>query len=115
MRNLQTRDLFDAGRLIMKLGVRNEIEEIAKRAEENKGKPIKIDMGFDLFFGILEKAMQKNAEKDIYIFIANIFECTWEEVQCMDPMDLFDKLGQVADFERWKNFFKRVAKMIPKI
>jgi len=114
MRNLETRDLFEAGRLISKIGIREEILEIAKRAEENAGKKIKIDFGVDLILGIFEKAMHQNTEKEIYVFIANIFECTWEDVQHMDPLDLFDKLEQVADFEKWKSFFKRAVRLIPK-
>lgn len=111
MRSLRTSDLFNAGRMIFKIGVRKEIEEVVRRAEETKANKTKIDLSFDLFFGILEKAMQKNAEKEIYIFIADIFECDWEEVRDMDPIELFDKLEQVADFEKWKSFFKRAARL----
>lgn len=114
MRGLETRDIFSACRLISKIGVREEIREVALRAEENKTKRVKADMGFDLLFGILEKATQENAEQEIYKFIADLFGCTWEEVRAMDPVDLLDKLEEVANIEKWKNFFKRVAALMKK-
>ena len=50
----------------------------------------------------------------LYKFIANLFECNWEEVRDMDPVELLDKLEQVADIEKWKSFFKRVAALMKK-
>ena len=109
VRKLQTSDLFAAIRLLKKIGVREEIKEVAKRAEESKEKIIKTDMGFDLFFGILEKAAEENAETEVYKFIADLFGCTWKEVSVMNPIQLFKQLSEVADFKEWKDFFKCVA------
>ena len=110
MRNLQTSDIFSMCRLLTKIGVRDEIREIAERAEESKTKKIKLDFGFDLFFGILEKATQANAENEIYIFIADILECDPQQVRIMNPLDLFKQLNEAISFEEWKVFFKCVAK-----
>ena len=112
MRSLKTSDIFSACRVLSAIGVHEEIREVAMKAEENKGKKVKVDMGFDLLFGILEKATQENAEKEIYKFIADIFECDWVAVRDMDPIELLDGLEQVADIEKWKNFFKRVAALM---
>lgn len=112
MRNLETSDLFKAGRLIKKIGVREEILEVATRAEESKIKKVKLDFGFDLMFGIFEKAVEEDAEKEIYIFIADLFECEWEEVKTMNPIEMFKKLGNVAKIEEWKDFFGCVVKSI---
>ena len=114
MRNLRTSDIFSACRLLSAIGIREEIKEVAMKAEENKIKKVHVDMGFDLLFGILEKATQENAEKEIYKFIADLFECDWESVRDMDPIELLDKLEQVADIEKWKNFFQRVAALMKK-
>lgn len=114
MRNLETRDIFTAARLLKKIGVREEIREVAREAEENKGKRVRFDMGFDLMFGILEKATEENAEIEIYKFIAELFECEWKEVRTMNPIELFKKLEEVANFEEWKNFFGYVAKLMKK-
>ena len=114
MRNLETSDIFSGARLLLKIGVREEIQEVANRANESKDKKATIDMGFDLFFGILSKAVQEEAEEEIYKFIANIFECGCDEVRKMDPFDLFEKLKEVASPEKWTNFFKCVAKLMRK-
>ena len=114
MRSLETRDLFSACRLLVKIGVREEVREVAKRAEESKDNKVKMDLGFDLLFGILEKATKEEGEKEIYKFISDLFECDPEEVRVMNPIDLLDKLEQVANFEEWKNFFKRVAALMKK-
>lgn len=114
MRNLRTSDLFSACRLLSAIGIREEIREVALQAEQSKGKKIKLDMGFDLLFGIIEKASKENAEKEIYIFIADLFECDWESVRDMDPIELLDKLEQVANLKKWKSFFERVARLMKK-
>lgn len=114
MRGLETRDIFSACRLLVKIGVREEIREVAMKSEESKMKKVKADMGFDLLFGIIEKATQEKAEEEIYKFIASLFECDWESVRSMDPVEMLDKLEQVADLEKWKNFFKRVAALMKK-
>ena len=114
MRNLETHDVFAAARLLKKIGVREEIKAVAKEAEEKKNKRVQFDMGFDLMFGILEKATEENAEIEIYKFIAELFECEWEEVRRMKPIELFKKLEQVANIEEWKSFFEYVAKLMKK-
>ena len=112
MRNLKTSDIFSACRLLSSIGIREEIKEVARQAEESKSKTTKVDMGFDLLFGVIEKATAENAEKEIYKFIADLFECEWESVRDMDPVELLDKLEQVADLDKWKSFFKRVAALM---
>ena len=114
MRSLQTTDVFAAFRLACKIGVREEIREVAKQAEESKGKKVQIDFGFDLMFGILEKAAQKNAENEIYIFLADLLECNPEEVATMNPVKLLKSLLEVANVEEWKDFFGYVRKLIMK-
>lgn len=114
MRNLQTSDIFSACRLLSKIGIREEIKAVAMAAEENKNKRVKADMGVDLLLAILEKATSENNEKEIYMFMADIFECDFEEVEKMDPVELLDNLEKVADLEKWKSFFERVARLMKK-
>lgn len=114
MRKLETTDVFEAARLILKIGVREEVQDVVARAQESKDKQVKLDLAFDLFVGIISKAASKNAEIEIYKFLANIFECDANDVGKMDPFDLIEKLQEVASFEKWKNFFKLAAKSIRK-
>lgn len=114
MRGLQTTDVFGAARLITRIGIRDEIRKAAEQAEADKGKKIKIDFGFDLMFAIFEKATSKNAEKEIYEFIASLFECTPEEVMKMNPVKMLRQLEEVANIEEWKDFFGYVRRLIMK-
>ena len=114
MRNLETQDIFNAVRLLNKIGVREEIKEVAKQAEEKESKKSRFDLGFDFIFGIIEKATEENAEDEIYKFIANIFECEPEEVRKMKPIKLMKDLEKVADLEEWKDFFGYVKGLMKK-
>ena len=114
MRKLNTSDIFSACRLLSAIGVREELKEVALKAEESNTKKVKAEVGFDLIFGILEKATKEKSEEEIYKFIANLFECEWQEVRDMDPVDMLEKLEQVAEIDKWKNFFKRVAALMKK-
>lgn len=112
MRNLETRDIFSAVRLLNKIGVREEIKEVARQAEENKSNLIRFDMGFDLMMGIIEKAASENAEEEIYKFIADLLECDPDEVRKMNPITLMKNFEKVANFEEWKNFFDYVKRLM---
>lgn len=120
MRGLQTSDIIAAARVLTKIGLKEEIKEVARQAEENKNsknnknKKDKFDFGFDLIFGVIEKATQKNAEREIYIFIADLLECTPEEVEKMNPAKMLKALLEVANVEEWKDFFGYVRKLILK-
>lgn len=114
MRGLQTSDIFSAIRTLTKIGVREEIKAIAKQAEENKGNINQFDLGFDLMLGIIEKASGQKAEKEIYILIADLFECTPDEVRKMHPVKMFKTLLEVANIEEWKDFFGYVRRSIMK-
>ena len=112
MRNLQTTDVFSAFRLLNKIGVREKIREVAIQAEESKGKKVKIDYGFDLLFGILEKAAQKNAENEIYVFIADLLECQPEEVAKMNyfTLNLKQNAEKISESLLNKHFFRKHGK-----
>lgn len=114
MRGLQTSDIFSAVRLLTKIGVREEIKEVAKQAEENKGKKVQIDFGIDLMLGIIEKAAEQKAENEIYRFIADLFGCEPDEVRKMNPVKMFKTLLEVANVEEWKDFFGFVRQLIMK-
>ena len=114
MRKLRTSDIFAACRLIQKIGVREEIQNVVKAAEDSKTKKVKTDMGVELLFGIIEKATSENNEAEIYNFLAPLFECEAEAVRDMPPVELLDKLQEVASIEDWKNFFGRVAALMKK-
>lgn len=111
MRSLRSSDIFSACRLLSAIGFREEFKKIAENAQNVKDLT-QFDVGYELIFGLIEKATTSKAEKEWYSFFANIFECTAEEVKTMDPCLFLDKVIEVADVEQWKAFFTRVASLM---
>ena len=103
MRSLQTTDVFSAIRLINKIGVREEIKEVARMVEAKPGKKLRADAGVDLLLGILERASTQQGEAEIYIFLADLLECNPDDVRTMDPIDLMEKLEKSYHFFHWRH------------
>lgn len=111
MRSLRSSDIFSACRLLSAIGFRDEFKKIAENATNIKDLT-QFDVGYDLIFGLVEKATTSKAEKEWYSFFANIFEVSVDEVKNMNPCDFLDKVIEVADVEQWKAFFMRVASLM---
>ena len=62
-------------------------------------------IGFDLLFTILTSCSDKTVETEIYAFLASIFEMETEEVEKLDPIETFEKMSKIADWDKWKSFF----------
>lgn len=103
MRKLKTSDLFALGRCISKIGIKDDLKKLGMQA--NNAKDV-YELGFEVIFDLFEKACNKKSERPIYEFIATLLECKWEEVRDMNPIDLIEKLKEVADWNQWKVFFK---------
>ena len=71
----------------------------------------KEEIGFELLFGIFEKATSEKGENELYKFLSDIFEMSVEEVSKMDPIEFIDTIFEVANLEKWKAFFSRLAKL----
>lgn len=108
MRSLQTRDLFNAVRVIKEIGVREEIKKVAL----DKGEKDANTIGLDLLFSIIEKATEKNTEQKLYGFLCGPFECTTKEIEEMDLLELFEKITEVANINKWKDFLSKAAQLI---
>lgn len=111
MRSLQTSDVFCMCRLLNQIGMKEEIKAIAMQAN-NMSDLAKEEVGFEVLFNLLDKATQKKSEKLIYEFLGNILEEDPEAIEKSDPVELIDKIVQVAEPEKWKAFFSRVASLM---
>ena len=114
MKTLGMEHVFSATRLLMEIGVREDVRTAAKRGQEIKTKEEKTDLGIDFAFGILEKAVERKSEEKIYVFIADLLECDPGEVRAMKPLDLCKRLEEVASIEEWKDFFGYVKRLMQK-
>lgn len=102
MRKLQTSDVFELARLIKRAGIKDELKDVALKAnkEDIEG------TGFDLIFGVVEKLTEQKVEDDLYKFLSGPLEESPEEVKVMDPLELVEKIMRIADMEKWKAFLK---------
>ncbi len=100
MRKLQNSDIFAFGRILTKANLKEEIKKVSIGNEKDVEA-----IGFDLLFTVFTNCSDKAVEEEIYSFFASIFETDVEEVKKMDPIETFEKISQVADWEKWKSFF----------
>lgn len=126
VRKLNTADLFEFMRMVKRTGVKDELKKVAKNMPKKEKKPqltvvgdeeaenpeivqekpSQAEVGIDLAFSVMEIFSNKNAEDEIYKFIARPFQCSPEEVADNDLMDTIEKLKDVADASKWASFFK---------
>lgn len=111
MRNLETHDIFEAARLVKALGIKEELKKFCMDANSVK-EITSASVGYDLLYIIFDKATEEKAEMQIYKFLSSFFEIEPEEIAKLDPCEMLDKCLEVADVEKWKAFFSRVAKLI---
>lgn len=97
-------------RIISKVDVVNEIKAVTAKLENNNEKDAE-KAGIELIFTLLGKASTKEIEKEIYAFLADVFEVKVEDLRHM-KMKQFEELIQAADFGEWKDFFIRVVRFI---
>ena len=100
MRKLENPDIFAIGRILNKANLKEEIKKVAISKDNNPE-----SIGFDLLFTIFVNCSNKEVEEEIYLFLADIFEQDVEEVKHLDPIETFEKLKEIADWEKWQSFF----------
>lgn len=111
MRSLKATDIFAMARLVNAIGIKEEVKTIAMKA--NKLSDITVEeQGFDLLFGIFEKATEKKAEAKFFEFFSGIFEKPVKELENMDPVDFLNGVLEAANVEKWKAFFSAVARLM---
>ena len=108
MRNLITKDVFSAMRLIKALDLKEEIKAISTKQESQES------LGFELLFTIFEKASEINAEKKLYEFLSGPLEMKASEIEKMDLLEMVELVTKSIDIENWKSFFTSVSTLIAK-
>lgn len=106
MRKLKTTDIPAFCRCLKKLGVKENIQAIAK--ESNNVRDL-WDKGFDLVWSIFDIATEKEGEQALYAFLAGPFEMQPKEVEDLDLDVLFANLKQLAEENNLVAFFKFAA------
>lgn len=109
MRKLKTTDIPAFCRCLKKIGIKNEIQAIAKEADNAKDV---WDKGFDLIWNIFDLATEAEGENALYEFLAGPFEMQPHEVADLDFETLFNNLKQLAEENNLTVFFKSAAKLM---
>lgn len=110
MRKLNTRDLFSAARLIKKLDIKNEAQEIL--INSNREGKDNTEIGINLMFLIIDKVANQEVESEFYKFLAGPLELDEKEVGNINPIELFKNIKEIASGDEFKAFFENVATLM---
>jgi len=109
MRKLQAHDIFAFGRVVKEIGLKEELKSICMNSNNIQDV---YESGFELLFTLFEKATTDKAENELLKFFADIFEEEVDSVKTSDPVEFLDKLMEVAEPKKWRDFFTRAASLI---
>ena len=107
MRNLNGHDVFMALRVLKKVGVKDELMNLAQWMREGKEESQE-KVGARLVFSVLANAGDEDAEKAFFDFLSGPLEKPSKDLAEMDLLDLADEVDtfvKSVDRERWKVFF----------
>ena len=109
MRKLKTSDIPAFCRCLKKIGFKENIQAVAKEA--NNAKDV-WDKGFDMIWGIFDLATEAEGENALYEFLAGPFEMQPRDVADLDFETLINNLKQLAEENNLTIFFKSAAKLM---
>lgn len=112
MRKLQTKDIFQALRLIKKANLKEEIKPVLSLAAS--GEMAVQDVGIEGVLSIIEIFTEKKAEAAIYEFLSGSFEVSPGEVEAMELAELAGNLKRLAQENDLKVFFTALQGLITK-
>lgn len=110
MRKLQTKDIFQALRLIKKANLKEEIKPVLSLAAA--GEMSVQDVGIEGILSIIEIFSEKKAESAIYEFLSGPFEMEPEEVEALELMELMEKLNALGEENNLSVFFTSLSGMM---
>lgn len=118
MRSIKTSDCFALMRVVKEIGVKEEFVGLATGKlkldipEGEDSEKTQKQVGAEVIYSLIERAIDNNSEKKIYEFLGSIMECEPKDVADMDPISLFEKIKEITDFEQWKKVFSFVANLM---
>lgn len=109
MRKLKTADIPVFCRCMKRLGVKDQIRELALKS--NTVADV-WDFGFDFVWNLFDIATEKNGEAELYTFLSGPFEMTPEEVANLDIEVLIANIQQLVEENKLAGFFKSAAALM---
>lgn len=107
MRKLKTSDIPVLCRCVKKLGIKDQIKEVAQKA--NTVKDVWA-FGFDFVWNLFDIATEEAGEHCLYEFLAGPFEMTPEEVRDLELDILLENLEHMVQNNNLMAFFKFAAR-----
>ncbi|WMJ83406.1 hypothetical protein ACS3UN_10055 [Oscillospiraceae bacterium LTW-04] len=103
MRKLTTQDVFVALRIVSDLQLKDEVQTLAKLANDKELS--RDEIGAQAFMKVLDLFVSKKAEGRVYEFLAGPFEMTPEQVRDLELMVLANNLQLMAEENNIAGFF----------
>ena len=116
MRNLNGHDVFMALRVLKKVGVKDELLNLAQWMRDGREESQE-KVGARLVFSVLANAGDEEAEKAFFDLLAGPLEKPAKNLAEMDLLDLADEIDSFVksvDKERWKSFFRSLLGALKK-
>lgn len=107
MRKLKTLDIPVLCRCVKKLGIKDQVKDVALKA--NNVKDVWA-FGFDFVWNLFDIATEEAGEGCLYEFLAGPFEMTPEEVRDLDLDVLLENLQHLVQNNNLMAFFKFAAR-----
>ena len=115
MRKLNGHDVFMAFRVMQKIGIKDELVELAKAIQDRVNAPNQTTLGAKLILSVLANCGDEAAEKAVFAFLAGPLETSEEDLANMELGKLRDMIGELLhmmNMEEWKAFFTSVAGLL---
>lgn len=115
MRKLNGHDVFMAFRVMKKIGIKEELVELAKAIQDKVNAQNQTTLGAKLILSVLANCGDEEAEKAVFAFLAGPLETPAEELGTMELgklRDLISELIHSMNLEEWKAFFTAVAGLL---
>ena len=107
MRKLKTSDIPVLCRCVKKIGIKDQIKEVAQQA--NTVKDVWA-FGFDFVWNLFDIATEEASESCLYEFLAGPFEMTPAEVRDLDMDILLENIKHMVQNNNLSVFFKFAAR-----
>ena len=107
MRKLKTSDIPVFCRCVKKLGLKEQIKDVAQKA--NTVKDVWA-FGFDFVWDLFDIATEQAGESCLYEFLAGPFEMTPDEVRDLDMDILLENIQHLVTENNLAAFFKFAAR-----
>lgn len=113
MRKVNSHDIFNASRLLGKIGYKKVLQNILKEVEGNKNEE---EVGIIIISLLLDAiSSSEDFEEAFFDFVSGPLEMNPTELKEMPPMDLIELVKtfvEQEDKETWKAFWNTLAKLM---